>query len=432
MSAASPTEQGGEAVLEALADQPGGAVLLALAEEREDLVLVGGAVRDLLLDLAPRELDVTVESGAGELAEELAERLKERLWEGTEPPAVTLHARFETASVSWIDGRIDIACRRKESYASPGALPLLEWGDVQADLARRDFTVNGIALPLSGPQRGELQAVDHALEDLAAGRLRVLREASFVDDPTRLLRLSRYSARLGFEIEEQTLRLAREALAGGALKTVSGGRLATELWLATGESTPCEAFAVMGELGVLAALGLPQHFDGDLALDAMALLPEEGLREVVVMAVAFHPPKKDTTGSRKAGKLMSELEFPAETRERVLAGAFGVSALAQKLERAARPSQLRDLLAGLPVEAIAIAGALGAESSSEVPLRVKEWLTRLRDVRLQISGENLLSVGVPQGPEVGKRLSRALELKLDGELEETMEAEMKAALEAQV
>jgi tRNA nucleotidyltransferase (CCA-adding enzyme) len=337
----------GAAVLDALGERPGGRELLDLARDRDDVALVGGAVRDLLLERTPRELDVTVAGGSGELAAALASRLP-----GNEArmPETTLHERFGTAVVEWIYGRIDIAERRAESYPRPGALPEVRAGTSTEDLARRDFTVNAIAVALGGPRRGELECVEHALEDLAAGRLRIMHERSFLDDPIRLLRLARYRARLGFEVEPETARLAQGALASGALRTVSGARLGAELWLATEESVPGGAFASLGELGVLEALALPSPFDEQLLRDAYVLMPADGIADVMQMAVLFHPAGEPTDAARgAAAELMDSFEFFAETRERVLAGAFDAPVLAAGMERAERPSQLRALLAGRPV-----------------------------------------------------------------------------------
>ena len=127
------------------------------------------------------------------------------------------------------EATFDLAGARRERYERPGALPEVELGaSLREDLERRDFTVNAIALHLAD---GELTWLPGAEEDLRAGRLRVLHDGSFRDDPTRLLRLARYAARLGFEPEERTDRLAAEAVAGGAVDTVTGSRLGAELRL---------------------------------------------------------------------------------------------------------------------------------------------------------------------------------------------------------
>jgi len=417
----------GAALIEALAARPGGHELLELAGGREDLALVGGAVRDLLLGGTPRELDVVVDGGSAELAAELASRLPGN---DARMPETTIHERFGTAVVEWIHGRIDIAERRAESYPQPGALPQVRPGSSAEDLARRDFTVNAIAAALGGPRRGELEAVEHALEDLSAGRLRVLHERSFLDDPIRLLRLARYRARLRFEVESHTARLAQSALASGALGTVSGARIGAELWLATEERSPGVPFTSLGQLGVLEALGLPSPFDEQLLWEADSLMPPDGMPDILEMAVLFHPAGEPTDAARRAAaELMDSFEFFAETRERVLAGAFDSPLLAAGMERAERPSQLWALLAGRPVEAVAFAGALAARRSPEALDRARAWLEELRHVHLEIAGDDLLAAGVPEGPELGRRLQRTLDRRLDGELPDGREAELAAALE---
>jgi tRNA nucleotidyltransferase (CCA-adding enzyme) len=425
-----PRDTDSERVLGALAALRGGPELLSLSRQRPDLALVGGAVRDLLLGRSPRELDVTVAGGSAELAAALAASFPESERPYGEPLQPKLHERFGTASVDWIYGRIDIAELRAETYPVPGALPEVRPGNVEEDLARRDFTVNAITLPLGDGRRGGLIAVPHALDDLRAGRLRVLHERSFIDDPTRLLRLARYAARLNFEIEPGTLGLARAALAAGALRTVSGSRVASELWLFT-EEGHADGFAMLGELGVLAALGLPPRFDEQLHRQACRLLPEDGIHDILDMAVLFHPSGVDEPPTREAAAaLMDDFEFFAETRARVLASAFGVDALAEQIEPHTRPSQLWALLADRPVEGVAIIAALAARRSQGAARVVKRWLSELRHVRLSITGEDLLAAGVPEGPQIGRRLTAVLHRKLDGALDDGREAELRAALEA--
>jgi tRNA nucleotidyltransferase (CCA-adding enzyme) len=417
----------GATVIEALAKRPGGRELLELARDRDDVALVGGAVRDLLLGRTPRELDVVVAGDSVRLASELASRLPGN---DARMPETTLHERFGTAVVEWIYGRIDIAERRAESYPRPGALPEVRQGSSAEDLARRDFSVNAMAVALGGPRAGELEAVEHALEDLAAGRLRVLHEGSFIDDPIRLLRLARYRARLGFEVEPETALLAQSALASRVLDTVSGARIGAELWLATEEPVLGATFTSLGELGMLDALSLPSPFDEQLLRDSGWLMPPDAINDIVEMAVLFHPAREPSEAERRAAaELMDSFEFFAETRERVLAGAYDAPSLAAGMEQAKRPSQLHALLADRPVEAVVVAGALGGRRSAEVLDRARAWIAELRHVRLGIGGDDLLAAGVPEGPELGRRLARTLERKLDGELAGGREAELRAALE---
>lgn len=430
MRSTTTAARGGE-VLDALRAQPGGVELLALADGRADLALVGGAVRDLLLGRPPRELDVVVAGDAATLARELAARIDAS---ASAPARATLHDRFGTAMVEWDGARVDIAERRAESYRAPGALPEVRPGSSEEDLARRDFTVNAIAVTLGGPRNGEIVTALHALEDLDDGRLRVLYGRSFIDDPTRLLRLARYRARLGFELEPETAALAATALQEGALMSVSRARLGAELRLALAERGAPAALEQMSELGVLAALPPGLRFERDLAERALALLPADGRRDLLLMAsLLLHltvMPGQDPEPAIFG--ILDEMEFTAADRERTMRSALAAPALVSTMTLALKPSQLRAALHVHTPEAIALAAALAGADSPVAGEVASDWFQRLRPVRLQINGDDLVDAGVAPGPEIGRRLAAALARKLDGELEDGREAELQAALETTV
>src|SRR5512134_2481200 len=156
---------------------------LRRAAGNEPAYLVGGAVRDLLLGRTRTDLDLAVDGDVGAIARALGED-------------VTTHERFGTATVRVGDLVVDLARSRAESYERPGALPAVTSAPIAEDLARRDFTINAMAVPLTG--KAELIDPYGGLEDLRVGVLRVLHERSFVDDPTRALRAARYAARFHF------------------------------------------------------------------------------------------------------------------------------------------------------------------------------------------------------------------------------------------
>jgi tRNA nucleotidyltransferase (CCA-adding enzyme) len=449
MSGATSLHTGAE-VLEALRDQRGGIVgaqLLELAGARDDVELVGGAVRDLLLGHTPRELDVVVADDAAAFAQELAQRLNalagksagERLFDSSS------HERFRTALV-WCEGsRIDVATRRSERYPAPGALPEVSEGTPEQDLERRDFTVNAIALSLGGPRRGELRAVPSAMEDLSVGRLRVLHDGSFIDDPTRLLRLARYRARLGFTIEEHTADLAATAVGCGALDPVSRARIGSELRLALSEPDIVGVIASIDDLGLLEALSQELHFDEETARKTLALLSEAGgddTRPDLALLAALLVPRGyplfeglHEAARRQAEWLLDEWEFSASDRDLVLKALVDGRAIAMELGVAKTPSDIHAVASRAPLETVALVSARAAltPAGEEHPTTVaaRRWLAELRHVCLQITGEDLLAAGVPQGPEVGRRLEAGLRAKLDGELDgEGREAELQAAMEA--
>jgi tRNA nucleotidyltransferase (CCA-adding enzyme) len=413
----------GGVVLRALATQPGGPQLQALAKERDEVALVGGAVRDILLGRTPRELDVVVADDAASLANELAAVIG---------ASVTVHGRFGTAAVEWEAGRVDVAARRAESYAAPGALPDVCEGSLEQDLHRRDFTVNAIAVALGGPNKGELASAEHALEDLASGRLRVLHERSFVDDPTRLLRLARYQARLRFEPEPRTAELAGEAVAAEALETISRARVGAELRLALNEADAIASLAALDTLGVLRAIDPELSFAAALARRAVAILPEDGRPDLLLMAsLLLALTAREENPELELFALLDSLEFTAGERDRVMLSALAAASLAGQLALAMRPSQLHVALRSQTLEAVALAGALAGEDSPAA-VAANDWLERVRHVRLTITGDDLLVAGVPSGPQLGRRLQAALWRKLDGELDEGPQAELDAALEASI
>ena len=368
-----PVAQGAR-VLERLAEQPGGPELLEVAAAREDVELVGGAVRDLLLGRAPRELDVVVADDAPGLARALAARLEGSV-------EVQLHERFGTALVRGEPARIDVATRRAESYPAPGALPQVRAGTPEEDLLRRDLSINAIAVGLGTRHRGELRQVPGALEDLRNGRIRVLYDESFIDDPTRILRFVRYWARFQFGAQEHTIRLAHAAIREGALGTVSAARLGSELRLALTDIHPLAMLTLLDQLGVLRALHPQLGFDAHLAARALELLSGEGRRDMLLLAVALLPPLREVQGGPGAqitelAELLNGLEFSAGERDRAIATAQAATPLLHEMPACTTPAELHGLLCGVPPEAVALAGALGGHGNGHSGTRAAaiRWL----------------------------------------------------------
>ncbi len=183
--------------------------------------LVGGAVRDLILGHSCKDLDVAIEGDVTKVAQGFAHAMEGEL---------VLHKSFGTATVTLKSGyTIDFAMTRVEKYKKPGAMPTVSSGDIYADLARRDITINAMAIIVSPQGFGELIDEFNGLEDLQSKTVKVLHEKTFDDDPTRLFRVVRYSERLGFTIDEWTLNLMTKAVEGECLTTVSTSRIQREL-----------------------------------------------------------------------------------------------------------------------------------------------------------------------------------------------------------
>jgi tRNA nucleotidyltransferase (CCA-adding enzyme) len=212
------------------------------------------------------------------------------------------------------------------------------------------------------------------LDDLRAGRLRVLHPGSFVDDPTRALRAARYAARFGFELEPETAQLLRDADLG----TVSDDRVQNELRRAAAEEDPARALQLIVDWGVMPSLD-----------------PRAPARVAEVTRLASIAPWKGWANRELAVELATVRPLP-QVRE--LAAATPE-----------RPSEAVRLAVPWDPSQLLVARALGAEWLDHY---AAEW----RGVHLEISGEDLLAAGVPEGPAVGHGLEAALSGKLDGEL----------------
>jgi len=427
----------GLAMIERLRELPGGRELLALAQSRDgEVSLIGGAVRDLALGMTPRELDVVVHDDAAGFARELARELQALAGENSETRfETTFHERFRTALVSWPGGQIDVATRRSEHYPVPGALPEIDIGTPEDDLSRRDFTVNTLSIALNGPHPGVPDRAPAAAADLDARVLRVLHERSFLDDPTRLLRMARYRARLGFTIEPHTAELAAEAIDAGALETVSPARIGAELRLTLVEPEPVAALESLQQLGVLSALHEAIDLDVPLARAALGELPgpPDGRPDVLLLASLLRPGHSfdSTNYQTRLRGLLDGWEFPGAEREHTVRSAILAPRIAERLRHTHAPSQIYEVAHGEPLEAVALAGGIAAAAGhDEAADAARRWVSELRDIGLRITGDDLLQAGIAPGPEIGRSLRRALMRKLDGEIAaETVDAELRAALE---
>jgi tRNA nucleotidyltransferase (CCA-adding enzyme) len=377
---------------------PGMDSLLPALGGLQPVYLVGGAVRDLMLGGASPDLDVAVEGDARATARALAGRLG-----GT----VVEHERFGTATVKTDDLTLDLAQTRTETYPTPGSLPVVVPAPLTADLRRRDFTVNAMAVALTGDELGHLHDPLDGRRDLDRRTVRILHEHSFLDDPTRLLRAVRYETRLGFRMDPESERLAREAVRIGALRTVSGQRIRDELLDLLGELDAPAAIERLRDLGM--DKELDPALDPDVTLAASAALgaAEVGADRVLAVLAAMVLSSPETLVP-----WLEQLGVTRDQRERVARAARDAPALAEGLRAVElSPSAIHALLHDEPPEALALALALGVS-----PEPILEWARRLRFVRLDISGDDLIAAGLEPGPALGRALAETLRAKLDGEV----------------
>ncbi|MBU0607945.1 MAG: hypothetical protein KKI08_08650 [Armatimonadetes bacterium] len=362
------------------------------AEMRLPAYLVGGPVRDALLGRPSLDVDVCVEGDAARLAERLAERLQGRL---------TSHERFGTAVVESAGWHVDVATARRETYPRPGALPVVEPAGLEEDLRRRDFAYNAMALRLDR-DLGLLCDPLGGLDDLQAGRTRGLHERTFVDDPTRIIRAARYAVRFGFPLEPMTRGWLTEAVAGGALQTVTGQRIWSELSRLLAEATAPEAVALLATWRVLSSLGL---------------------HETAVAEVGLLGEAQQALGLTDWDRAMAGLGLLAGARVSAVVAGYGLSAAEAGAVLAAAEA------AAAPPPAVFAAAAKNSTLYEALdPLagagRLALWVrhpqarTALRrfarlTARLDIGGHDLQAEGFAPSPGFKPALAAALRAKLD-------------------
>jgi tRNA nucleotidyltransferase (CCA-adding enzyme) len=392
-------------------------VLEAITESddpSEPVYIVGGAVRDALLGHPSYDLDLVVEGDVPAFARRLA-----RLLDGE----VQTHKAFGTAEVLYEGGEIDVATARTETYPRPAALPEVQSATLDDDLARRDFTINAIAASLSADDFGRLIDPHNGRADLATGTIRVLHLRSFLDDPTRIFRAVRYENRLGFRMDGDTETLARTALEQSIAAHLSGERLRDELVALLEEDDVTHTIERLGDLDAAHAFHTAVATDAEtreLAARIVAVADElaaEAPRWRLRLAVLF---RRTPTDELRCA--LDELNVPRRDEEAIVDAVVHGRRLADELQGSPDPAAVVS-----EVERLAPDAPLMALALRDVPA-LRDWFTRLRAVRLEITGSDLAALGLAESPRVGEILAELRRRKLRGDLD-GRESELAAARE---
>lgn len=399
-------------------------------EQRAALYIVGGFVRDLLLEQPSLDFDLVVEGDAIVLGKTLAEKYGGR---------VTSHGRFGTAkwhlkeisipgngkklSASGLN-ELDLVSARTEFYTYPTALPTIERGSIKLDLHRRDFTINTLALRLDGSHYGELHDYWGGVDDLHDGIVKVLHSLSFVDDPTRILRAIRFEQRFNFSIDERTLELLLEARP--LIERLSGERIRHELNNIFLAPTAPGIMKRLQELDLLqfiqASLKWDEWLSGKLRhLKTIDLenIPElrkkyESQELLIKLTYILWFIRLDADSLEQVTKRLKLSQIMA--REIFLANRLYRNRMALK---SYSPSQLSSYLDDFPIFAIYLNYLI--DSDDVLKRLFHTYMTSWKDLEPTINGNTLKELGVPPGPSYRSILGRLRSAWLDGEIKTTEE-----------
>jgi tRNA nucleotidyltransferase (CCA-adding enzyme) len=371
---------------------------------------VGGLVRDAWLDrpVGGHDLDVVVEGDAGLVARALADAVAGKLVE---------HERFLTASVELPSGRrIDVVTARSERYERPGALPRVLPALIGADLLRRDFGVNAMAVEL-GSGDFELLDVAGGAADIARRRLRILHPLSFVEDPTRIFRAARYAARLGFDLDAWSARCRALALELRPYPPLSPARIAAELQRILAEPTAGPALTVLARAGAFRLLDTRHRITRQTAGWLAALpagaqrarrhrVPAPPLELLAAALAAGQPPAVAAATLRGLGLSGAPL---ARVQQALKAAAPLRAQLAVATSASAAARAVRDSGALTPAWTYVV-------GDEQTRTRLDEAVRDRPEARPVLGGDALVRLGIPRGPDVAGVLAGLRDARLDGEI----------------
>ncbi len=382
---------------------------------------VGGFVRDILLDKPNFDIDLVVEGDGLAFAHAFAQELGGR---------VKSHPEFKTAAIIFHDEqgvrrRIDVATARLEYYKHPAAMPTIELSSIKMDLYRRDFTINALAVHLNPEHFGLLVDFFGGQRDIKEQIIRVLHALSFVEDPTRILRAVRFEQRFKFVLSNQTERLIKNALKLQVLDKLSGNRIFNEIQLMMEEDVPLACFQRMDKLRLADAVHpllkltpakeeVFVNMEKTLSWYRLSYLSPQPEPWICYFLCLCHSAKY-----LEATSLLEKMGFSDKERKDFLHLREEINSLLKKMQKIRQTgtslnmSALHDMLHHLPLEAVLYIMANIGGDEERKPLA--HYITAIKDMKVDISGDDLIALGGVPGPAFGDILKQVLRAKLDGQ-----------------
>ena len=438
-------------------------MLIAGIADREGwaLYLVGGAVRDLLLNLLPAsqrqshsltDIDLVVDGASEGAGIALAEAIRSRY------PQVEIqtYGQFQTAALVWradanatsspsvLDETepllLDIATARTEFYPYPAANPEVEASTIHQDLYRRDFTINAMAIRLNGQHENGVQP-GHLLDffggwlDLQQGHMRVIHSNSFIEDPTRIFRAVRFAMRLGFSLDNQTEQFIRYAVGSGIYPQVQASyektpalqtRLKAELKYMLSTAQWEAALNEISRLGALACLHSSLQMTPTLwqqlrrmsrwldkfNVNYLSDVPTQWLMLLELLIAQLAPPLRD--------RLATDLDLSAQSQHRLKHLHLWEADLIAQMPMASKPSQIYRLLKPYEQSDLLL---VGDRHPYTLGPQIWQYIVQLSHQSPLINGSTLKKLGYKPGPQFKQILTAVHYLMLDLEITTAQAAE---------
>ena len=400
---------------------------LALFSDAADMAniniyLVGGIVRDIILNIKNFDIDITVEGNAVEFAEMLEREYPETC------SVIEKHEDFKTAKIVFnsgvfnlngIEAAFDFASTRSEMYKTPASLPVVEQigCSICEDVSRRDFTINSMALSLRKNHLYDLTDPLGGYDDLKNKIIRILHPLSFIDDPTRVIRALKFSCRFGYTPDNSTRYLMDECIKSGLFNGICGERIKSEI-KQTFNLNRVECF------NDFISQDLYTLIDEDIS-NGLNLIPAGNKILETVNKYLHYIHNKDfiwliylscllaVLPAAKIEQIAQKLNMSGKEKL-VLTGTKEILDNQDILTGAKDNFEIYEVLRKVPFESI-LAGLACINNPTAVK-NIENYINNLKDIKISVSGKDLAALGVKQGVEYGNILKAVLKAKINLEI----------------
>ncbi|HQJ56906.1 MAG TPA: CBS domain-containing protein [Caldisericia bacterium] len=387
-------------------------------EMKINAYLVGGFVRDTLLNLESKDIDVVIEGDSILFSQELKKILKTN---------IHIYPDFKTATLNIDDLRIDIASSRREYYKEPASLPRVEMGgNIKDDLLRRDFTINTLAICINKNCFGNLIDLLNGFKDLEEKKIRVLHNLSFIDDPTRILRAVRYSVKLNFKIEKETKNLIKNTIKTGLFTDAKNTRIKEELFTILND----EKIALKG-LKLLKSLGGLKLIHRKLLLTnetiqkiefSLNIIPELNKNNIVydldsILFFMLITELNDYNRKEIIERWNLKKDFMKNEN-------FYLDKI-EELKNCSSKYEIFNCLKNLNLEELIYLLYLSEDKEKE---KIKEFIFKLSNLKIKLKGKDLISMGFEPSRDFKYIFEKVKEEVINGNLH-TLEDEVNFVIE---
>jgi len=383
-------------------------------DEGYSAYVVGGFVRDLILGVENFDIDIVIEGDAVAFAQKFASQINAK---------ITVHEKFHTAYV-YIDEdlQIDFVTARKEFYEFPGALPVIEIGTIKDDLFRRDFTINCIAMKLNGDEFGKVVDFYGGRRDLYDGVIRILYNLSFIEDPTRIIRAVRFEQRYGFLMDEKTEEFALKTVKSDVLDKLSIERINTEFFYILKEKNTVKMLQRLKELGLLQKvypemdlsdqlINLMENSDTQWEDFYIGLINKKNIDKILIYLLVLYSNMSVDKAHASVERMRLKREFKDEILRFIAVRDLNLPVLVA--EGNLSNYDVYSMFTGLSLESLYVISIMFDDRVRDVVLA---YINNLSQIKTEITGKDIVKLGIEPGPEIKRILQAVLKEKINGKI----------------